>query len=1098
MISRIISLLFVAGILLSTLTGNMAAQTSVTVSETEITIPTYRFSGRESEPPLFNLSSVGGMYPLPPFKHPFTGDSPKPVTYKAIQLENEYLRLTYLPDFGGRFYSLYDKVAGREMFYENDVIKPAGYNSRHSFALFGIELTGPYDSHSLTLNGEPLWFNRVLEHPDGSAEIVLGTIDPVYRMKINFSARLYPGIGAMQLKTFIYNRRLSRKPYMCWISGAMTSSERTRFIYPMTRTIGHTTSEVADWPVHEGIDYSFDHNNHHMLGVFGIDSYDNFQGAYLHDQNYGVFRWGDRRIVQGMKMWTFGYSKSAEYIQQQYTDKGGPYIEIQSGRHIWDGHYDWLDPHRWEGWTEWWKPVAGIDSVTTVTKDLALNLQVSADPKGKKSKLFAALSSVRQFKDAELVITAQAGELAREKFDIAPGTPHVLKLNKIAADSTALCSMRVRVNTSNGQNLLDYLKPDSKPGEFTPFTENLDKPEKPVEQMNISELYLAARFRLKQDKISSAMDIIDRALKLEPNNPEINLLLGVQLFESGDYVKSSEHLDNAIDQDPYLDKAQYYRALCYLEAADTLSAERQLYYIGRSAHFYPNREYLLGRIAFLAGRHDEATAHLTEAVTFNGYDLEARFLLALVSRLSGNSAEANRQTDKILAIDPTNRPAAAERIFLSPGEQSRQFLFSLTGGQGQETLEVAYVYSELGRYEEAAEILGLVEDSGSDPYGKSAVYYYAKAYFHAGAGDKTGADKYLKEALENAQNYDRWPFRNESIEVLTWATVQNNKDSHARFLLGSLLYFEGKNDRAISLWEDALKISPDDFSINRALGMAYYSNERGIDKAEERLEKAISLNPNHKSTFQDLSEIYAREGQFENQIVLLERAMKGTIDKDNFIEGIFAANLLLGHFTEAKNLVLGHQFKPRHRSYQLRDKYRFLRFAIGSEMFKKGEYENALKQFEMSIKPPVSLGVDDFQYQAAPRAYYYIGRAYEMLGKKDNALEAYKRSTFGWEHLSGDRDSWNPNNFFMAMSMERLGDSETAESMVEKFESFAESQLENRRAHNRAEGYYLLALVEMHRGDNEQARQLLAKALENEPSHISSRLDFNGYLVKPQ
>jgi hypothetical protein len=44
-----------------------------------------------------------------------------------------------------------------------------------------------------------------------------------------------------------------------------------------------------------------------MLGVFGIDIYDDFQGAYHFDLDYGVFRYADRRIVQGMKMWTFGY-----------------------------------------------------------------------------------------------------------------------------------------------------------------------------------------------------------------------------------------------------------------------------------------------------------------------------------------------------------------------------------------------------------------------------------------------------------------------------------------------------------------------------------------------------------------------------------------------------------------------------------------------------------------------------------------------------------------------------------------------------------------------------------------------------------------------
>jgi len=34
------------------------------------------------------------------------------VTYKAIYLENEYLKITCLPELGGRLHSVYDKTAG--------------------------------------------------------------------------------------------------------------------------------------------------------------------------------------------------------------------------------------------------------------------------------------------------------------------------------------------------------------------------------------------------------------------------------------------------------------------------------------------------------------------------------------------------------------------------------------------------------------------------------------------------------------------------------------------------------------------------------------------------------------------------------------------------------------------------------------------------------------------------------------------------------------------------------------------------------------------------------------------------------------------------
>ena len=159
---------------------------------------------------------------------------------------------------------------------------------------------------------------------------------------------------------------------MFWINTAVPATPKTRFVYPMTRTVGHTTADIADWPVYNGIDYSWDRNNKHMLGVFGIDIYDNFHGAYQFENDYGVFRYADRRVVQGMKLWTFGYGAGAKNLERGYTDNAGPYVELQSGRHVWDGHYEWVAPHKVESWSEWWVPVAGTGRTDDASRGMWL------------------------------------------------------------------------------------------------------------------------------------------------------------------------------------------------------------------------------------------------------------------------------------------------------------------------------------------------------------------------------------------------------------------------------------------------------------------------------------------------------------------------------------------------------------------------------------------------------------------------------------------------------------------------------------------------------------------------------------------------------
>src|ERR1700736_3699055 len=50
--------------------------------------------------------------------------------WRAIYLENEYLKCSVLPDLGGHLYTCLDKISGKPMFYANPSIKKAamGYH----------------------------------------------------------------------------------------------------------------------------------------------------------------------------------------------------------------------------------------------------------------------------------------------------------------------------------------------------------------------------------------------------------------------------------------------------------------------------------------------------------------------------------------------------------------------------------------------------------------------------------------------------------------------------------------------------------------------------------------------------------------------------------------------------------------------------------------------------------------------------------------------------------------------------------------------------------------------------------------------------------
>lgn len=1075
-----------------------SASAGVTVSEGTLTIPTYEHIGRELEPPLFPTSTVKGLYPFPSYLPAYEEGSPKPVTYKSIVVENEYLKLTYLPDLGGRFFSLYDKVHRREVFYRNDVIKPAMFNPRNSWPTSGIELTGPYDAHMLTLHGEPYWAHTIVHNADGGVSLVLSEVDPVYHMKVSLTATLHPGIAAMEIGVFCYNRNDSRMPQMFWMNAGFPATEKTRFIYPMTRTVGHTTGEVSDWPLYNGIDYSWDRNNRHMLGVFGIDSYDNFAGAYRFDDDYGVFRYADRRVVQGMKLWTFGYGAEADQMEKVYTDHAGPYIEVQSGRHVWDGHYEYIAPHKVEQWSEWWVPVGGIGGVTTVTRDMALNLMVTPGAEGGGSEVKVALSPTRVLRGARLVLKAKVGELLNTSVDLVAGVPLTKTISGIQAAGDGLTGLNVRVLDASGQEVMNYTRPDENPGrkEYSPFAKALESPQKTSEQMTVEELAAAAEFKLKEMDPTAMQDLIARALKLDPGYSRAHLLLGVDAYTHGRYKEAADELTQATERDPYLDEGWFYLAMSRLAQGDDKRAERNFYSIEPGSAYFGEREFQLAKLAVLRGDARGAEEHLHRAVLANGFDLNARALLAVALRTLGRRAEAQRQQAELLEIDPTNRVAFAERFVLNGDSGAKAELLRLLGQQTQEALDLSLFYAGLDRFGEAATILRLVETGNKDPWGTSPLYYYTLAYYLDRSGDAAGARMYRKRAQAARDVVDRFPHRRESEAPLADAVKADANDAVARFNLGCLLYFLERPDEAISQWQSALAVDAQYFSARRALGMAYAAQGK-TDQAAAELEKAIDLRPDHLRTLNDLSTIYARAGRFDEQIALLGKALQRSPQDDDLTMALLNAYLIKGLYEEAETIVKTHTFAPRHRETALRDAYRDLRYGMGAAAFNQGDYVQALGLFQSALKPPVSLGVDTFQFQSTPRAYYYIGRALEALGRKDEATAAYRQSVSGVDLLSGDRDSWNADNFFIVLALEKLGQAEKAKSLTPHFDGFARTEMDEINPVHRGQARYLLALIAKHDGRHEAAVKLMNDAVEALPDSIEPRYELRGDAIDP-
>jgi tetratricopeptide (TPR) repeat protein len=298
-------------------------------------------------------------------------------------------------------------------------------------------------------------------------------------------------------------------------------------------------------------------------------------------------------------------------------------------------------------------------------------------------------------------------------------------------------------------------------------------------------------------------------------------------------------------------------------------------------------------------------------------------------------------------------------------------------------------------------------------------------------------------------------------------------------------------------WQAINRINPSDFSARRALGLAY--QEQGqLDQAIPQLQKAVEISPNNTMAMNDLSNLYARNGKFDQQVALLEKAIKNSPNDDDLYEGLLDAYLLEGKFQAAQDIIDHHNFGPRHRTYRLRDEYRELEYAKGSQAFNKGDYEQALTLFQAALNPPANLGMDTFELQSTPRIYYYLGRTLDALGRKQEAKQAYQQSIRGVDQLAGGgSESWSPENFFMVLSLTQLGQQQQAAELLKQFQVFAQFRLDSPYRNRVASARYLLGLIDQSQGNSEEARKQIEQSAQMEPDYIAPTFELRGNAIDP-
>jgi hypothetical protein len=330
-------------------------------------------------------------------------------SFNTHVIENRYLKVTLLPEFGGRILSIIYKPTGHEELYRTEVGVPYGIKTGVFYydwmmVYGGIFPTFPDPEHGRTWL-KP-WDFRVVKQDAGEVTVSMSVKDDVAyaaapkqfgRGQTGIEATYYVTLkadrAALDTRLVLKNTQSAPLDYEYWTCTTLApgsdpqhprATGGAEIIGPIEAySTPRWYSNISDaddsagpgrkrfeklryfknWPT-MGIAYAAPD----MLGG-------RFWGVINHDNEEGIIRIADNRVTRGLKMWTWGFpSFTNEADARKDPTEVQPYVELWAGVSDQFFHKASLAAQGEVSLSETYSPTVGMSNVTDANAHMLVDL----------------------------------------------------------------------------------------------------------------------------------------------------------------------------------------------------------------------------------------------------------------------------------------------------------------------------------------------------------------------------------------------------------------------------------------------------------------------------------------------------------------------------------------------------------------------------------------------------------------------------------------------------------------------------------------------------------------------------------------------------
>lgn len=1088
--------------------------------EETILLPTYE-TGEEEKNPIFlekrvYQGSSGVVYPYSVVEKVSDEKTDKP--YKALFLENEYLKVMVLPELGGRIQMAYDKVKKRHFVYYNQVIKPALVGLTGPWISGGIEFNWPQHHRPSTY----LPTDSCIENnPDGSVTVWCSEVERMFRTKGMQGITLHPGKAYLEIRVKVYNRTDFPQTFLWWANPAVVVNDSYHSVFPsdVHAVFDHGKRDVSSFPIATGVYYKQDYSagvdisRYRNIPVptsyMAVQSEFDFVGGYEADAEAGLLHVADHHVSPGKKQWTWGNGDFGQAWDRNLTDEDGPYIELMTGVYT-DNQPDfsWLQPGEEKSWTQYFMPYSEVGYVKNATKEAIMNLEVNGED------AHVILYTTAEYEGLKLVLKDVQGNLyLEERINASPSESFSDTVN---VGKRLPHELIFTVYAPDGREMLTY---QAEKPEIKPVPDPAKAAEDPKDIASVEQLFLTGQ-HLEQYRHATynPADYYREALRREEGDIRCNNAMGLLLMRKGQFKKAEPYFRKAVETqtgrnpNPYDGEPVYNLGLCLKRQGRTDEAYAAFFKATWNAAWQDAGYFSLAQID--ASRHlwNEALDHVDRGLIRNWHHHKARHLKAVVLRFLGRREEALQWIEDSLGIDPFNMGCLFEKYLLTGDEKDLRNFCSLMRGAVHTYIEYALDYASSGFYKEAIRLLSGVIKNPDRVY---PMVYYALGYFSSCSGDEKRALEYYRKAARMCPD-KCFPNRVEEVLILQDALRLNPSDAFASYYLGNFWYAARQYEEAVACWESSKQLNSRYPTVLRNLALAYYNKYNRKEEARDLLEQAFKLDETDARLLMELDQLYkktgvaaqVRLGLFEKYVALVERR------DDLCIERIAVYNQL-GDYQKVLSLIESRQFHPWEGGEgKITRQYVVCKMQLAKEAMRDGEYRKACSLLAETDAYPHNLGEGKLANAEENDINYLKGLAYRALGREAEAVRYFRKAATGSSEPSQAfyyNDPQPDKIYYQGQALKALGETDKAKGRFNRLIAHGEKHLfeacridyfavslpdlaiweEDLTIRNRIHCNYVIGLGKLGLEDTEEAKFYLQKALELDPGHQDIRLVLN-------